>query len=179
MSIRLDLSTRLTHVSRLRVLCSSVPQEVSGGYLRARTFEVLRIILVAAARPNFMKIAPILRALKRYPHLFEPFLVHTDQHYDWEMSAVFFHELGLPEPDRHLGVGSGTQAVQTGRAMIAFEEVLLDRTPDCVLVVGDVNSTLACALCAAKLRIPVAHVEAGLRSFDRSMPEEINRVVTD
>ena len=140
---------------------------------------MLRIILVAAARPNFMKIAPILRALKRYPHLFEPFLVHTDQHYDWEMSAVFFHELGLPEPDRHLGVGSGTQAVQTGRAMIAFEEVLLDRTPDCVLVVGDVNSTLACALCAAKLRIPVAHVEAGLRSFDRSMPEEINRVVTD
>ncbi len=137
------------------------------------------ITLVAGARPNFPKVAPILRALQRRPDAFSPCLVHTDQHYDWQMSAVFFRDLGLPEPDRHLGVGSGSQAVQTAKILIAFEEALLERRPDLVLVVGDATSTLACALCAAKLNIPVAHVEAGLRSLDRAMPEEINRIVTD
>ncbi|OGG54067.1 MAG: UDP-N-acetylglucosamine 2-epimerase [Candidatus Handelsmanbacteria bacterium RIFCSPLOWO2_12_FULL_64_10] len=137
------------------------------------------ITLVAGARPNFPKIAPILRALRRHPDAFSPCLVHTDQHYDWQMSAVFFRDLGLPEPDRHLGVGSGSQAVQTAKVLTAFEEALLERRSDLVLVVGDATSTLACALCAAKLNIPVAHVEAGLRSRDRAMPEEINRIVTD
>ncbi len=137
------------------------------------------ITLVVGTRPNFMKIAPILRALQRHPDAFSPCLVHTDQHYDWQMSEVFFRDLGLPEPDRHLGIGSGSQAVQTAKVMIAFEELLIEQRPDLVLVVGDVTSTLACALCAAKLHVPVAHVEAGLRSSDRTMPEEINRIVTD
>jgi UDP-N-acetylglucosamine 2-epimerase (non-hydrolysing) len=135
------------------------------------------ICTVVGARPNFMKMAPIIQAISRMglPQVF----VHTGQHYDNKMSAVFFDELGMPKPDVYLGVGSGTHAAQTARVMTAFEEVLLEHQPDLVVVAGDVNSTLACALTAAKLHIPVAHVEAGLRSFDRDMPEEINRVLTD
>ena len=136
------------------------------------------ILCVVGARPNFMKMAPILRALKGYPDL-RPFLVHTGQHYDEEMSRVFFEELGLPTPDRDLGVGSDTQARQTARVMEAFEPLVEERAPRLVVVVGDVNSTMACSLVAVKLGVPVAHVEAGLRSRDWSMPEEINRIVTD
>ena len=135
--------------------------------------------LVVGARPNFMKIAPILSELTRYPDEFQLLLVHTGQHYDPKMSDVFFDDLGLPAPDVFLGVGSGSHAVQTAQTMIAFEGVLLEHRPDWVVVVGDVNSTIACALDAAKLRVKVAHVEAGLRSRDRSMPEEINRILTD
>jgi UDP-N-acetylglucosamine 2-epimerase (non-hydrolysing) len=140
-----------------------------------------RLLLVAGARPNFMKVAPLLRALRRRPERFEPLLVHTGQHYDEAMSDVFFDELGIPPPDRHLGVGSGSHAVQTARIMEMFEPVVAETKPDRVVVVGDVNSTAACALVASKMSppIPVAHVEAGLRSFDREMPEEINRLVTD
>ncbi|HYV20119.1 MAG TPA: UDP-N-acetylglucosamine 2-epimerase (non-hydrolyzing) [Verrucomicrobiae bacterium] len=140
-----------------------------------------RLLLVAGARPNFMKVAPLLRALRRRPERFEPLLVHTGQHYDEAMSDVFFDELGIPPPDRHLGIGSGSHAVQTARIMEAFEPVILETKPDRVVVVGDVNSTAGCALVASKLSppIPVAHVEAGLRSFDREMPEEVNRLVTD
>jgi len=138
----------------------------------------MKIICVAGARPNFMKVAPILEAMKDYPKL-EPILVHTGQHYDYEMSGVFFEELGIPEPDEHLGVGSGSHAVQTAKIMIEFEKVMLKRASEFVLVVGDVNSTLACALVSAKLNVPVGHVEAGIRSFDRTMPEEINRILTD
>ena len=138
----------------------------------------MKIACVVGARPNFMKIAPILEAMKPYPKL-QPLLVHTGQHYDYEMSGVFFEDLNIPDPDIHLGVGSGSHAVQTARIMIEFEKVILEHQPDLVLVVGDVNSTLACALVAAKLHTPVAHVEAGIRSFDRTMPEEINRIVTD
>ena len=152
----------------------------------------MKIACVVGARPNFMKIAPILSAMKNYPQL-QPILVHTGQHYDYEMSGVFFEDLNIPEPDIHLGVGSGSHSVQTAKIMIEFEKVVLEHQPDLVLVVGDVNSTLACALVAAKYRkpseapgvgersehIPVAHVEAGIRSFDKSMPEEINRILTD
>jgi len=177
----------------------------------------MRIHLIAAARPNFMKIAPLYHALKRKAWA-KPVVVHTGQHYDLNMSDVFFEDLGLPEPDIHLGVGSGTHAEQTGQVMMAYEKVLLERQPDLVVVVGDVNSTAACTLAAVKLpahskttnvntadnkksenaevtaniddyelsamsygpgRPLVAHLEAGLRSFDRSMPEEINRLVTD
>jgi UDP-N-acetylglucosamine 2-epimerase (non-hydrolysing) len=137
------------------------------------------MVLVVGARPNFMKIAPILSELTRHPDEFQSLLVHTGQHYDTKMSDVFFDDLGLPAPDVFLGVGSGSHAVQTAQTMIAFERVLLDYRPDWTLVVGDVNSTIACALDAAKLGIKVAHVEAGLRSRDRSMPEEINRILTD
>ncbi len=144
----------------------------------------MKVILVAGARPNFMKIAPIMRAIDKYnthstDRLIEPILVHTGQHYDYEMSKVFFEDLELPEPDVYLGVGSGSHAEQTGKIMIEFEKVLFREKPDLVVVVGDVNSTLAGALAAVKLRIPIAHVEAGLRSFDREMPEEINRLLTD
>jgi UDP-N-acetylglucosamine 2-epimerase (non-hydrolysing) len=137
-----------------------------------------RILLVAAARPNFMKVAPVWRALDALKR-FRLTLVHTGQHYDDNMSKVFFDDLKLPRPDVHMGVGSGTHAEQTARVMLAFEPVMKDADPDLVVVVGDVNSTLACTLVAAKLDVPVAHVEAGLRSFDRTMPEEINRTVTD
>jgi len=137
-----------------------------------------RILHVVGARPNFMKIAPVLAACRRRARL-ESILVHTGQHYDENMSRVMFEELGIPRPDVDLEVGSGTHARQTARVMERFEPVLLERKPDLVLVVGDVNSTLACSVTAAKLGIPVAHVEAGLRSFDRTMPEEINRIVTD
>lgn len=135
--------------------------------------------LIAAARPNFMKVAPLYKALEREPALLKPRLVHTGQHYDENMSGAFFRDFGLPEPDAHLGVGSGSHAEQTGRVMIAYEKLCLESRPDWVIVVGDVNSTLACALAATKLCIPVAHLEAGLRSGDRTMPEEINRIATD
>ena len=136
------------------------------------------ILTVVGARPNFMKAAPVHEALERESGVVSR-LVHTGQHYDDELSDVFFDELGLPEPHVHLGVGSGTHAGQTARIMLAFEEALAGSAPDALLVVGDVNSTLACALVAAKEGVPVGHVEAGLRSFDDRMPEEINRRLTD
>lgn len=136
------------------------------------------IFLVAGARPNFMKIAPILSLLRKKTR-FRPVLIHTGQHYDHAMSQSFFRDLELSPPKVNLGVGSGSQAQQTGRIMREFERVVLKEPPDLVMVVGDVNSTVSCSLVAAKLHIPVAHVEAGLRSFDRRMPEEINRVLTD
>jgi UDP-N-acetylglucosamine 2-epimerase (non-hydrolysing) len=150
----------------------------------------MKIVNVVGARPNFMKISPIIRAIDSHNKriqssrgknnsIFDSMLVHTGQHYDYKMSRVFFDELEIPKPDIHLGIGSGSHAEQTGNVMIAFEKILLKTKPDLVLVVGDVNSTFSCALAAAKLHIPVAHVEAGLRSFDRLMPEEINRVLTD
>lgn len=134
--------------------------------------------LVAAARPNFMKIAPLYHALKSEAWV-RAVIVYTGQHYDANMSNTFLHDLGLPEPDVRLGVGSGTHAEQVGRVMIAYEQVCLDHPPDFVVVVGDVNATLACTIVAKRLCLPVAHLEAGLRSFDRTMPEEINRVVAD
>lgn len=137
-----------------------------------------RILSVAGTRPNFMKIALVHAALRAHAGL-RSRIVHTGQHYDEEMSDVFFRDLGLPEPHVHLGVGSGSHAEQTAKVMTAFEPVLVEEDPDAVLVVGDVNSTLACALVAAKLHVPVGHVEAGLRSFDEEMPEEINRKLTD
>jgi UDP-N-acetylglucosamine 2-epimerase (non-hydrolysing) len=141
----------------------------------------LRLIVVAGARPNFMKVAPLMRAFRARPDRFDARLVHTGQHYDEAMSDVFFQELEIPKPDIHLGVGSGSHAVQTARIMEAFEPVLEAERPDWVIVVGDVNSTAGCSLVAAKMSppVPVAHVEAGLRSGDRAMPEEINRLVTD
>jgi UDP-N-acetylglucosamine 2-epimerase (non-hydrolysing) len=138
-----------------------------------------KIMFVAGARPNFVKIAPLLREFAKHRDVFNTSLVHTGQHYDFEMSGVFFQGLQIPDPDIHLNVGSHSHAVQTARIMVAFEKVVMRNKPDLVIVVGDVNSTLACALVASKLGTKVAHVEAGLRSFDRSMPEEINRVVTD
>jgi UDP-N-acetylglucosamine 2-epimerase (non-hydrolysing) len=138
----------------------------------------VKILHVVAARPNYMKIAPVMRAVARAGFA-EQRLVHTGQHYDPAMSDVFFADLGMPPPDVHLGVGSGTHAEQTGRVMMGFEKVCLDERPDLVMVAGDVNSTMACAIDAAKLRIPCAHLEAGLRSFDLAMPEEVNRIVTD
>ena len=163
----------------------------------------LKLILVAGARPNFMKVAPLIHAIHRHNEVvglalrgqsrpdcarsasattsppFDYRLVHTGQHYDAAMSEIFFKELGIPAPDVNLGVGSGSHAVQTANVMIGFEKVCLEQKPDWVVVFGDVNSTVACSLVAAKLGVRVAHVEAGLRSFDRTMPEEINRVVTD
>lgn len=139
----------------------------------------MKILHAVGARPNFMKIAPIMRAMAKCPGDFEQMLVHTGQHYDDNMSRVFFAELELPQPDVYLGVGSASHAQQTARIMLAFEPVLLEHRPDWVIVVGDVNSTVACALTAAKLGVKVAHVEAGLRSFDRTMPEEYNRLLTD
>jgi UDP-N-acetylglucosamine 2-epimerase (non-hydrolysing) len=153
----------------------------------------MKIHLIAAARPNFMKIAPLYHALKSEKWA-QPVIVHTGQHYDLNMSDVFFKDLGMPEPHIHLGVGSGTHAEQTGQVIMAYEKVLFEKKPDLVVVVGDVNSTAACTLAAAKInqyngqrttgqgynrRPYVGHLEAGLRSFDRSMPEEINRLVTD
>ena len=137
-----------------------------------------KILCVVGARPNFMKIAPVMEALKAHPSL-RARLVHTGQHYDEQMSKAFFEDLGIPTPDINLEVGSASHAAQTAAIMAKFEPVLLSERPDLVLVVGDVNSTLACSVTAAKLGVPVAHVEAGLRSFDRTMPEEINRIVTD
>ena len=140
---------------------------------------MLKVMNVVGARPNFMKVAPIVEAMKRRDTEFAPMVVHTGQHYDAQMSDAFFRDLGLPEPDVYLNVGSGSHAVQTAAVMQSFEPVVIKEKPDWVLVVGDVNSTLACALVCAKLNIKVAHVEAGLRSRDRTMPEEINRLLTD
>lgn len=137
------------------------------------------IALVAGARPNFMKIAPIIRALRRSGEGLHYRIIHTGQHYDREMNGVFFEELGIPAPDVCFESGSGSHAKQTARIMLAFERYLAASPTDLVLVVGDVNSTLACAIVAKKQRIPVAHVEAGLRSGDMAMPEEVNRIVTD
>jgi UDP-N-acetylglucosamine 2-epimerase (non-hydrolysing) len=137
-----------------------------------------RVHLVAAARPNFMKVAPLWHALSAAPD-FDPVLIHTGQHYDPNMSDAIFADLKLPRPHHHLGIGSGSHAEQTGGVMIAYEKVALAQRPDWLVVVGDVNSTAACAMVAAKLRFPVVHLEAGLRSRDRDMPEEINRLVTD
>jgi UDP-N-acetylglucosamine 2-epimerase (non-hydrolysing) len=136
------------------------------------------IHLIAAARPNFMKIAPLYHALNQEKWT-EPVIVHTGQHYDLNMSEIFFSDLRLPSPHLHLGIGSGTHAEQTGNVMIAYEKVIMENRPDLVVVAGDVNSTLACALASVKLNVPVAHLEAGLRSFDRTMPEEVNRILTD
>lgn len=139
----------------------------------------VKIMHIAGARPNFMKVDPVMRALQQYPDQFDQLLVHTGQHYDENLSRIFFDELGLPRPDINLEVGSGSHAWQTAQVMQLLEPVLLKQQPDWMVVVGDVNSTLAAALTSAKLGIPVAHVEAGLRSYDRSMPEEINRLLTD
>lgn len=138
----------------------------------------MRVVLVAGARPNFVKIAPLHAALSLRDGV-EPIVLHTGQHYDEEMSQLFFDQLGIPRPKYNLGVGSASHAEQTARIMMEFEKVILNEPPDIVVVVGDVNSTAACSLVAAKLGIPSAHVEAGLRSRDRRMPEEINRIVTD
>jgi len=139
---------------------------------------MVRLCVVAGARPNFMKVAPLIKELQ-YNAEAQAFLVHTGQHYDYNMSKQFFDDLEIPEPDVFLGVGSGTHAQQTAKIMTAFEKTLLEAKPDVVIVVGDVNSTIACALTAVKLNIKVAHIEAGLRSFDRTMPEEVNRLLTD
>jgi UDP-N-acetylglucosamine 2-epimerase (non-hydrolysing) len=148
--------------------------------------KTVKVIVVAGARPNFMKVAPVLKRIVEHNACgqsgaarVKSTLVHTGQHYDAKMSDVFFRELGIPEPDINLGVGSGSQAAQTAGVMTGFEPVCANEKPDLVMVVGDVNSTVACTLVCAKMGIRVAHVEAGLRSFDRSMPEEINRLVTD
>lgn len=138
----------------------------------------IRIANVVGARPNFVKIAPLMAGYLRND-AFDPLLIHTGQHYDEALSGLFFRELGIPQPDFNLGVGSGSHAIQTANIMKLFEGVVLQQQPDAVLVVGDVNSTLACGLVAVKLGIPLIHVEAGLRSGDRNMPEEINRIVTD
>ncbi|HSL83964.1 MAG TPA: UDP-N-acetylglucosamine 2-epimerase (non-hydrolyzing), partial [Thermoanaerobaculia bacterium] len=138
----------------------------------------MKVLAVAGCRPNFVKLGPLFREMRRHPEI-RPLLVHTGQHYDRALSDVFFRDLELPEPDVHLEVGSASHAVQTARVMEGIEEVLIEHVPDLVILVGDVNSTVAAALTAVKLGVPVAHVEAGLRSFDREMPEEINRVVTD
>lgn len=139
---------------------------------------MLKTLLIAGARPNFMKVAPIYAEMKRRGREFAPMIVHTGQHYG-AMSDSFFDDLGIPQPDINLGVGSGSHAFQTAGIMTAFEPVVLTEKPDWVVVVGDVNSTIACALVCAKLGVKVAHVEAGLRSRDRTMPEEINRILTD
>jgi UDP-N-acetylglucosamine 2-epimerase (non-hydrolysing) len=137
-----------------------------------------RILFIAGTRPNYMKVYPLWKEMEGRSE-FDPLLVHTGQHYDYAMSNIFFKDLGLPEPDVFLGIGSGSHGEQTGRVMIALEPVLEEKKPDLIIVVGDVNSTMAAALVAVKMGIRIAHVEAGLRSFDRSMPEEINRIVTD
>ena len=144
----------------------------------------MRIDIIAGARPNFMKIAPIIRQLRAYNtdhpnHTFEYRLIHTGQHYDRNMSESFFEQLGIPEPDINLGAGSGTQASQTAQIMIGYEQAIQAWKPDLCIVVGDVNSTMACSIVAKKAGVKVAHVEAGIRSGDWSMPEEINRIVTD
>ncbi len=140
---------------------------------------MIRILSVVGARPNFMKVAPIHRAFEAASDLFHHSIVHTGQHYDAAMSDAFFQDLDMPHPEWFLGVGSGSHAQQTARVMTGFEDVCLEAKPDYVIVVGDVNSTIACALVSVKMGIRTAHVESGLRSFDRAMPEEINRLATD
>lgn len=137
-----------------------------------------KIIIVIGARPNFIKVAPLLKEIKRYSNL-NPILVHTGQHYDFKMSKIFFQDLEIQKPDYNLGIGSSLHGCQTGRIMIKFEKICLKEKPVLAIVIGDINSTLAGALVAAKLHIPVVHIEAGLRSFDMAMPEEINRILTD
>jgi len=137
------------------------------------------VLCVVGARPNYMKMAPLLRAFAAEPAMPRALLVHTGQHYDFALNERLFADLQLPAPDVNLEVGSGSHAVQTAEVMKRFEPLLDAHAPSCVVVVGDVNSTLACSLVSAKREVPVAHVEAGLRSFDRAMPEEINRVLTD
>lgn len=138
----------------------------------------MKILNIVGARPNFMKIAPLHRAFQHYDHV-DSKIVHTGQHYDEKMSDIFFNQLELPKPDYFLGIGGGTHTQQTAKIMIEFEKVVNDEKPDLILVVGDVNSTVACTLVAIKMGVPLAHVEAGLRSGDRSMPEEVNRLMTD
>jgi len=140
---------------------------------------MIKALLIAGARPNFMKVAPIYAEMKRRGDAFLPMIVHTGQHYDRAMSDAFFSDLGMPEPDINLGVGSASHTQQTAKIMTLFEPVVESEKPDWVVVVGDVNSTIACALVAAKMGVKIAHVEAGLRSNDRTMPEEINRILTD
>ncbi len=138
-----------------------------------------KVISVVGARPNFIKIAPIHKAFQKYKKDINHLICHTGQHFDEKMSKVFFDELQMPKPDYYLGIGGGSHAEQTARIMVEFEKILLDEQPDLIIVPGDVNSTIAASLVASKLHIPIAHVESGLRSFDRKMPEEINRVLTD
>ncbi|MFH1860441.1 MAG: UDP-N-acetylglucosamine 2-epimerase (non-hydrolyzing) [bacterium] len=139
---------------------------------------MMKIINIVGARPNFVKISPLIEEMNKFSHI-ESIIVHTGQHYDYNMSKQFFKDLNIPDPDIHLEIGSGSHAMQTAKIMMGVEGILLREKPDLTLVVGDVNSTIACALVSVKLNIPVAHVEAGLRSFDRGMPEEINRILTD
>ncbi|MEA1896860.1 MAG: UDP-N-acetylglucosamine 2-epimerase, partial [Bacteroidota bacterium] len=139
----------------------------------------MKIISVVGTRPNFIKIAPIYRAFQKYGHIITHKICHTGQHFDKNMSKVFFEELEMPEPDFYLGVHGGTHSVQVAEIMLEFEKVLIQEKPDLILVPGDVNSTLAAALVASKLGVAIGHIEAGLRSFDREMPEEINRIITD
>lgn len=138
----------------------------------------MKVLVIVGARPNFMKMAPLLAAIEQSETI-NATLLHTGQHYDYKMSKVFFDNLGIKEPDIYLECGGGSHAVQTAKIMLAFEPILLENSFDLVMVAGDVNSTLACSLVASKMHIPVAHIEAGLRSFDRHMPEEINRIITD
>ena len=138
-----------------------------------------KIISVVGARPNFIKIAPVHRAFEKYEPEFQHLICHTGQHFDEKMSKIFFDELNMPKPAFYLGISGGSHAIQTARIMTEFEQILLSEKPDMIVVPGDVNSTMACSLVASKMGIPIAHVEAGLRSFDRTMPEEINRLVTD
>jgi UDP-N-acetylglucosamine 2-epimerase (non-hydrolysing) len=140
---------------------------------------MIKVLNIVGARPNFMKIAPVYAEMKRRQSEFDPLIVHTGQHYDEKMSDAFFNDLGMPKPDVYLGIGSASHAVQTAKIMLEFEPVIEREKPDWVLVVGDVNSTIACALVSSKLGVKIAHVEAGLRSGDRTMPEEINRILTD
>ena len=170
----------LAHVGPLsRVWLAARPEFNLPPAARPDKTNMMKVINVVGARPNFMKMAPIIEAMNRYPDRFQHMLVHTGQHYDERMSKSFFVDLGMPKPDMDLEVGSGSHAEQTARIMVEFEKVCLREKPDLVIVVGDVNSTMACTITAKKLGIRVAHVEAGLRSRDMAMPEEINRLCTD